>query len=136
MQTLTIGAKIKKIREIKGIKQETLAKTLKMTPNGYGKIERDESKVTLDRLEEIAEALQVSLSDILGFDTNSVTISNPHSNFHNSVLNTAREVHNHNGLGETERRLYEDKIKLLEEMLRMKEEQLNILKKTPAGVKK
>ncbi|MGV3598052.1 MAG: helix-turn-helix domain-containing protein [Bacteroidota bacterium] len=128
MQPLTVGSKIKKIREIKGIKQETIARTLKMTPNGYGKIERDESKITIDRLEEIAEALQVSIADILGFDANAVTISNPHSNFHNSVLNTAREVHNHNGLSEKERQLYEDKIKLLEEMVQMKDELLSVLK--------
>lgn len=118
MQTLTIGSKIKKIREIKGIKQETIAKELKMTPNGYGKIERDESKITLDRLEEIAEALKVSVMEILGFDNNSVYISNPNSTFHNSVLST-REVHNHNALSDNERNLYEDKIRLLEDMIKI-----------------
>jgi transcriptional regulator with XRE-family HTH domain len=63
-----IGNNIRKIREIKGLKQENLAKNLGITTNGYGKIERGESSINIDRLNQIAEALGVSTLDILQFD--------------------------------------------------------------------
>lgn len=37
-----------------------------MIPEGYGKIERDESEVTFQKLEKIAEILE--LKDIINFD--------------------------------------------------------------------
>jgi transcriptional regulator with XRE-family HTH domain len=55
-----IGSSIRKIREIKGLKQETVAQKLGLTTNGYGKIERGESQVNLDRLNQIAEVFGIT----------------------------------------------------------------------------
>lgn len=63
-----IGEKIRRLRESKGFKQEGMARQMGLTTNGYGKIERGESSITLDRLEEIAKVLQVSALDILQLD--------------------------------------------------------------------
>jgi len=63
-----IGNSLRKIRELKGFKQETVAKKLGLTTNGYGKIERGESTLNLDRLNQIAEVFGVSTNHILNFD--------------------------------------------------------------------
>ncbi|HEV7333138.1 MAG TPA: helix-turn-helix transcriptional regulator [Flavisolibacter sp.] len=62
---MNIGDKIRKVRELKGYKQEYVAGKLGLSVTAYGNIERNESSLTFDRLEEIAEVLEVSVQDIL-----------------------------------------------------------------------
>ena len=62
---MNIGDKIRKVRELKGFKQEYVAGKLGLSVTAYGNIERNESSLTFDRLEEIAEVLEVSVQDIL-----------------------------------------------------------------------
>lgn len=79
---MTTGDKIKRIREIKGIKQETMAGELGLSVTQYGKLERDEASVTVDRLEKIASILGVTSEDILNFSGNSsVIIQNPKDSY-------------------------------------------------------
>lgn len=67
-----IGNSIRKIRELKGLKQESVATKLGLTTNGYGKIERGESQINLERLNQIAYVFDVTPNDILNFDDNNV----------------------------------------------------------------
>jgi transcriptional regulator with XRE-family HTH domain len=62
---MKIGDKIRKVRELKGLKQENIATALGMSVTAYGNLERGESSPSFDRLEEIAAALEVSVSDIM-----------------------------------------------------------------------
>lgn len=62
---MQIGDKIRKVRELKGLKQETVAAKLGMSVTAYGNLERGESGLSFDRLEEIAAALEVSVQDIV-----------------------------------------------------------------------
>lgn len=63
---MTIGDKIRKVREIKGLKQEWVAGQLGLSVTAYGNLERGESQVTVERLEEIAKILEVDAMDIMG----------------------------------------------------------------------
>jgi transcriptional regulator with XRE-family HTH domain len=65
---LKVGNKIKKLRELKNFTQEYMAQNLNLSPNGYGKIERDEVDVTIGRLEEIAKILEVDIFQVMTFD--------------------------------------------------------------------
>ena len=56
---------IQRIREQKNLSREFVADKLKLTENNYGKIERGEIGLTLDRLYELAGILQVSPEEIL-----------------------------------------------------------------------
>jgi transcriptional regulator with XRE-family HTH domain len=86
--TFRIAEKIRKLREMKGYKQETMAKKMGLTTNGYGKIERGESAITVDRLDQIAQVLEVSTLDILQFDDNFVyNITNMHHSATNGIVN-------------------------------------------------
>jgi transcriptional regulator with XRE-family HTH domain len=62
---MNIGEKIRKIRELKNMKQQAIAKKLGMSLTAYGNIERNESSVTYEKLEQIACMLDVSVQDIL-----------------------------------------------------------------------
>ncbi len=69
---MSIGKNIKQFRELRNYTQSYLAEKLNMSVGGYGKIERDETDLTLTRLNQIAEILQTDISNILNFDSNQV----------------------------------------------------------------
>ncbi len=87
---MKIGDKIRKIRELKGISQEYIASQLNITPQAFGKIEREETKLDFGRVEQIAKVLQIDPLDIVNFDESKIfnnTFNNhaPHNN--NFILN-------------------------------------------------
>jgi transcriptional regulator with XRE-family HTH domain len=118
-----IGDKLKRIREFKGMKQESVARELGLSTNGYGKIERGESSLSLDRLEKIARALDVSALDILKYDDSIVfNINTMNSSAPNGI------VHNY-ALNEEERRMLVEQIKTLHNLLNSQAALINSLMK-------
>ncbi len=65
---MKIGEKIRMIREMKGISQEAVATHLDISPQAYGKIEREETKLDTNRIRKIADYLGVKFEDIITFD--------------------------------------------------------------------
>ena len=64
--------KIKQIRELKNFTQEYVATKLNLSIRAYSKIETGETQLTINRLNEISEALGVEPMEILGFDEKQV----------------------------------------------------------------
>jgi transcriptional regulator with XRE-family HTH domain len=62
---MQIGEKIRKIRELKGLKQENIATALGMSVTAYGNLERGDTNLTYEKLEEIAKAMDITVSDII-----------------------------------------------------------------------
>lgn len=112
---LKVGNKIRKLRELKNFSQEFMADKLGISQAQFSKIERDESDINISRLSEIATILGMRVEDVLTFDEKYVFINNEQAavNIYNQQIND--QVH----------KLYEDKIKLLEEIIRLKDEALN-----------
>jgi transcriptional regulator with XRE-family HTH domain len=109
--TYRIAEKIRKLREVKGLKQESMAKRMGLTTNGYGKIERGESSITLDRLEQIAQVLEVSTLDILQFDDNFVyNITTMNNSATNGIVNNY-------SLSEAERTLLMKQIEAMQRLI-------------------
>lgn len=77
---MNIGDKIRKVRELKGYKQEYVAEKVGLSVTAYGNIERNDSSLTYDRLEQIANALEVAVQDILNIpeQLSIHTITNAH----------------------------------------------------------
>lgn len=69
---MSIGSDIKQLRELRNLTQSHMADELGLSLGGYGKIERDETDITISRLNKIAEVLDTSISTILSFDSNQV----------------------------------------------------------------
>lgn len=80
-----IGKKIRQIRELKGYSQEFIAKKLSLSIRAYSKIESEETQLTIKRLNEISEILQVEPEEILDFDTSLVFYNSPNQKGGNYV---------------------------------------------------
>ena len=52
---------------MKGYSQENMAELLGMSVRGYGAIERGATDIPFSRLEQIAQKLEVGVSDLLAF---------------------------------------------------------------------
>jgi transcriptional regulator with XRE-family HTH domain len=105
---LKIGNRIRKVREIKGYSQENLASELGMSITGYGKIERDEVSINMDRLQQISKVLEVGVETIIGFDEN-VAFNNFNSKIEQQIgrYDMPMEM----------KKLYEENIQLLKEKI-------------------
>ena len=110
-----IGENIKKLRELKSFTRESIASNLKMSLSNYSKIERGEIDLTISRIHEIANVLEVDISQILNFDATQIfNISN--NNLVQGIGAKAENMHFHSDD-------YKEKyIKMLElEIIRLKE---------------
>lgn len=86
---------IRDIREDKKITQAGMAEKLGLSETGYAKIERGESKADINRLQKIADILEVSLADIIPFGDDSMVVfnhSNDDLNFTTSNVVQDREI--------------------------------------------
>ena len=63
-----IGQKIKKLRLIKGYKQEYMAYEIGLTQTGYSKIETGETNITLKRASIIAGIFGMSLVELIEWE--------------------------------------------------------------------
>jgi transcriptional regulator with XRE-family HTH domain len=104
---MKIGEKIKKLREFRNFTQEYVAKMLNMTQAGYSRIERDEVDLNLSRLEQIASLLNVSIDDVLGFDSRKLS-------FNTNAKDHCIVYQHQQGLADSEKKLYELRIETLE----------------------
>ena len=88
METATkpnhIGRKISRIRELRGMKQETLAFELGISQQAVSKIEQSE-KIEEDKLEQIAEVLGVTKEAIEKYSDEAV-FNNIQNNYDGSVI--------------------------------------------------
>lgn len=120
-----IGNKIKNIRELKNLTQEYVAEKLDISQAAYSKLESGETKVSKEKLVQIAEALEVTPEDIKSFDSekyfnNVGNVEGDNSNSYNESIVI--------GMGTEEieliKKLYEDKFTLMEELMKQKDKEL------------
>ena len=62
---MNVHEKIRKLRETKHWSQEEMAERMSMSLNGYAKIERGETKLHLDKLEQIAQILDIDIVELI-----------------------------------------------------------------------
>jgi transcriptional regulator with XRE-family HTH domain len=109
---MTIGTRIRQIRDAKNIKQEDMAKKLNMSQSNYSRIETNEIKANDEALERIAEIFGMHKEQLLDSEGSIVNFNNsPHSYFNKGT------VHNY-AISPEIKQLYDDKIALLEEKIK------------------
>lgn len=108
---MNVGAKIKKVRELRDYTQEYMAQALKISQSQYARIERDQAELNFSRLQQIAELLQIDPVQLILFDGNQYfnTVS------HSQVQLVSGQYYDNRYLGDEERVLYEKHIAKLEE---------------------
>lgn len=109
-----IGKKIKRLRELKDLTQDYVASEIGLSQSAYSKIEAGETDLTYQRLEKIAEVLQIKPEDIITF--NEQMIFNLQHNQH------AQGFVMHNHVNAAERELYEVTIAFLKEEIALLKE--------------
>jgi len=60
-----VHEKIKFLRQARGWSQEEMAMKLDMSPNGYGHLERGKTNIDLLRLEQIANAFDIAITELV-----------------------------------------------------------------------
>ena len=76
-ETDIIISNIKKFRELKNMTREQIADELELSASGYSKIERGEIELSVTRLIQIANVLEIDVAKIMNFDVTTIfNISN------------------------------------------------------------
>ncbi len=88
----SLGHKIRKVRELKNMTQDHVAEEIGMTSSGYSRIERGEVRVSIERLEQIARALEVSPTELTNFDENMFFTNYGTANDHSFSIRADKEL--------------------------------------------
>ncbi len=115
---MDIGLNIKKIRELKGYSQDYMASQLEISQRQFSRIEKNEVDLNLSRLNEISKLLEVTPSQILGFDEKFIF-----QNYEQASAITTNQ--NYYAFSEKERELYEKLLQDKDEIIAMLKKQLN-----------
>ncbi len=85
--TIKVGTRIRTLRKERGYTQEQLAFEANMHPAQIGHIERGVQSPTIDTLEKIIKALNVSIQEFFNFDNVSLNNENALNLFLNTLSN-------------------------------------------------
>jgi transcriptional regulator with XRE-family HTH domain len=127
-ETLHIGRKISRIRELRGMKQETLASELGISQQAVSRIEQSEN-VESEALEKIASVLGVSAEAIKNYSDEAV-IHNIQNNYDNSIIHAGPTVNHNCAFNPIDKlvEVYEENKKLYEQLLASEREKVELLK--------
>lgn len=90
---MSIADNLQKLRKLNDLSQEQMAEMLNMSKNGYGKLERGESKITVEHLQHIANVFNIDIADLLKEDRKfSLLIGDNHGNYANKYYNSDHEI--------------------------------------------
>lgn len=128
-EKLHIGRKVARLRELRGIKQETLAEQLGISQQAVSKLEQSES-IEDTTLSRVAKALQVTPDAIKNFNEDAVinqfTFNDQSIQHYQCTFNPLDEYRNE---VKENKRLSEENKKLYESLLKEKDEKIALLKK-------
>jgi transcriptional regulator with XRE-family HTH domain len=83
---------IKAIRNLKSYSQEYMAICLGMSQKNYSKIERGETRLTVDCLEKIAEIFAMQVTEVLQYDHEPASPNDTFEKLEERVANVEHEV--------------------------------------------
>lgn len=92
---MKINEKIRTLREMNHLTQEDMADRLSMSTNGYANIERGESKIHTEKLEQIANVLGMEVVELMSFGEKNTVYCTGGKNNVNSGLNLIGRVDDH-----------------------------------------
>jgi transcriptional regulator with XRE-family HTH domain len=98
--------------------QEYMAEVLSISQRAYSSLENGQTQLTVDRLVDVAEALQVNIGEIIGYD-NQYVYNNNFKN--NATQNKGNLVFNQDN--------FEEQRQLYERLLAQKDEEITFLKR-------
>ncbi|WP_439272313.1 helix-turn-helix domain-containing protein [Lonepinella sp. BR2923] len=79
---MKVNEKIRFLRENKNWSQEEMADKLGMSTNGYSKIERGETRLSLPKLEQIVQVLDMDIIELMSLGEKNVVLFSESGNNH------------------------------------------------------
>jgi len=101
---MSLGFKIKKLRELKGITQDEIADKLGITQSAYSKMEVGTVDIPFTKLEEISTVLEIPIENIIGFNEHLIFNLKNNKKANGLVINQ---------ISQNEKKLYYDYIESL-----------------------
>ena len=103
-----MGRKIERIRTIKGIKQDTLAKQLGISTSTLSRLEQSQT-IEDDKLQQLADALEMSVEAIKNFNEESVLnyVENNYGSIGSYPVNNFNPLEKYIEVVEENKKLYE-----------------------------
>ncbi len=121
-----LGITVQRLRERKKIKQEIMAEKLGITQPAYSRIEKGDTKMTTEKLEKIAQALDMTPEEIYEEDRK-IVITHNHNKDTGSVF--------YNNFSSTEKDLYEKLLAEKDKQLQEKDQYIQDLRQTNQELK-
>jgi transcriptional regulator with XRE-family HTH domain len=78
-----VGDRIRQLREMKGLSQDYMASQLGLTQPSYSRLEKNDERLTITRLQQIAELLETSIDYLFNKLTDEEHISIKNTKFIN-----------------------------------------------------
>jgi transcriptional regulator with XRE-family HTH domain len=120
---LNAATKIRRIRELRGYSQEYLASKLHITQNTYSKIERGETALSIEKLTDICNALEIDITTLFNFDDKQIF------NYCTQTGNFGEQsIFHYNNTLETVQKLYERLLLVKEDKIIRLKNELNKIK--------
>jgi transcriptional regulator with XRE-family HTH domain len=124
-----IGSKLKRLREIKNLKQEDVAKRLNISKQAYSKIERDETKLDIQRIMDLSEIFEVSAEELLRGESCNVNLNQPKECNNQQFSGNLSTINNHYYYGNEITPLLQKTIESQQETIKRLESELLYLRK-------
>ena len=84
---MKVNEKIRFLRESKSLTQDEMAERLGMSTNGYAKIERGETRLTIPKLEQIVEVFDTDILELISLGENKVVYIQDSDNHSINIIN-------------------------------------------------
>ena len=95
---MKLNEKLRQLRETNNWSQEEMAERMNMSPSGYAKIERGETKLNIEKLQAIAQIFNIDIIDLMTNDGKNIIVNinesgeNTNTNYSNNNEVLAKEI--------------------------------------------
>ena len=95
---MKLNEKLRQLRETNNWSQEEMAERMSMSPSGYAKIERGETKLNIEKLQTIAQIFNIDIVDLMTNDGKNIIVNinesgeNTNTNYSNNSEILAKEI--------------------------------------------
>ncbi len=87
---MKVNEKIRFLRESQNWSQEEMANKLNMSTNGYSKIERGETRLTIDKLEKISKTFGVDILELMSLGEPNILLFQEQNNI--GIINSSQQL--------------------------------------------
>lgn len=90
---MSISKNLSDLRKEQKLTQEQMAEKLGMSKNGYAKIERGESRITVEHLQQIAQVFNIDIAELIKEDKDfNLLFGDNNGNYANKYYGNQQEI--------------------------------------------